>query len=221
MTPDLRPELVCPACTGPKSKQAKRCAKCSGEGHTPEQRSQHALCGAKKRDGSLCRAFAGQGTDHSGIGVCKFHGGNTTAHRQRAVAIEATRRMVKFGQPVRDAQPTSVLLAELAATAGAVEWLRAEVGALQDLGTHEASVLVRLLAEERDRSVRVAEACIRSGVAEAQVRVLESQVIQTVVAIRHAAQAIGLSNSQIQALGAALREQLAAPSPAPVTLPAA
>jgi rubredoxin len=65
-------ELICPDCGGRKSRQAPRCAKCSGEGNTSEQRDHLStpLCGARKKTGEECRAFAGQGTPHLGVGNC-------------------------------------------------------------------------------------------------------------------------------------------------------
>lgn len=37
-----------------------------------------SLCGAKTRSGGQCRHQAGWGTDHSGSGRCKLHGGKST-----------------------------------------------------------------------------------------------------------------------------------------------
>jgi hypothetical protein len=48
--------------------------------HTKEQRDLHDLCGAKRKNGELCRKFAGEGTDHFGVGHCKYHFGNARNH---------------------------------------------------------------------------------------------------------------------------------------------
>ena len=37
-----------------------------------QQRERHAFCGAKKKNGELCRNYAGLGTDHVGVGQCKL-----------------------------------------------------------------------------------------------------------------------------------------------------
>src|SRR5690348_8245831 len=100
-------------------------------GHTPEQREGHPLCAAKKKDGTRCRAFAGQGTDHPGVGQCKFHGGATPNGRKHALALEAKQRMVAMSVPVDDAQPHLILLKELTVSAGHVGWLREEIGTLE------------------------------------------------------------------------------------------
>src|SRR3954452_20143301 len=114
--------------------------------HTSDQRDSLAtpLCGASKKDGSQCRAFAGQGTDHLGVGPCKYHGGSTTSHKKHAVVLEAKQRMVKLGHPVQAIAPGQALLGLLRASAGHVVWISEEIQALEDLGTHEAEVLLRM-----------------------------------------------------------------------------
>src|SRR3954452_755487 len=124
--------------------------------HTREQRDRRPLCGARKKNGQRCRAFAGQGTDHPGTGTCKFHGGSTRTHRQHAVIQESQRRMVKLGLPI-EVHPTQALLSMLHFAAGHVAWLREEIAALDDLSSGEGAALVTLYAEERDRVAKVAK----------------------------------------------------------------
>lgn len=52
-----------------------------------------ALCGAKKRsaEGGLCTRPAGWGTDHSGVGRCKFHGGRNPVRHGRYSVIQRPR----------------------------------------------------------------------------------------------------------------------------------
>lgn len=140
--------------------------------HTPEQRTQMALCGAKKKNGEQCRAFAGQGTDHFGVGNCKWHLGNTKTHQVNAVAREAQRRMVKLGMPVQ-VHPHEALLHMLYIASGHVAYLREAIGETDDLGTFEARVMVELYGEERDRVAKIAKAALDAGVAERQVRIAE------------------------------------------------
>src|SRR5258708_6960766 len=116
--------------------------------HTPEQRDRHALCGAKKRsNGEPCRKFAGEGTEHFGVGKCKLHGGSTKSHKQHAVKVEAQRRAIQFGQSV-DIQPTEALLAVLHLSAGHLSWVRDELAALDDKKTFDGQVLLRSWNEE-------------------------------------------------------------------------
>jgi hypothetical protein len=179
---------------------------------TPEQRDKVPLCGAKKKNGELCRAFAGQGTKHPGIGRCKFHGGSMPNHDKHAVTLEAKRRMVTLGQPMQDVSAIGALLSELYASVGHVAWLRGQIADMSpdDLGTVEGQVITRLYDTERDRKTRIAKMCQEAGVEEAQVRVMEAQVALLGEALSKAADTAGLSGPMRKRLGEALREELAA-----------
>ena len=179
-------------------------------GQTAEERSSHKLCGAKRKDGTVCRAFAGQGTSHKGQGRCKFHGGKSPAHNQAAVLAEAKSRMVKLGTPIQDIEPNRALAGLLRATAGHVAWLHAEITGLEDLGTFESKVLLELYDSERDRCARVATACISAGIAERTVRIEEAKMWTLGQALQAAAERAGLDDDQRRSLGKALRQELAA-----------
>lgn len=141
--------------------------------HTPEQRDNHELCGAKKRsDGQPCRKFAGEGTDHPGIGRCKYHGGSTSSHKRHAVKVEAARRAPKFGQP-RKVLPGEALIEMLWIAYGQVHWLQDEISKHADMSTFEARVLVQSHKDERDRVAQVAKTALDAGVAERQIRLAE------------------------------------------------
>jgi hypothetical protein len=184
---------------------------------TSEERSDYPLCGAKKKNGEECRAFAGQGTDHLGIGACKYHGGSTPSHKNNAAKVEAERRMVTMGAPV-NISPAAALMGVLRATAGHVGWLASEVGNLGTLDGPEAASLTRLYAEERDRLTRVAAACLSAGIGRAEVEMAEAQANALTKAINAAMSHVGgLSSSQKREFGKALRQELAglsAPDPA-------
>lgn len=42
-----------------------------------KDREARGICGARTRSGDPCKNVAGKGTDHLGVGRCKFHGGAT------------------------------------------------------------------------------------------------------------------------------------------------
>ena len=130
------------------------------------------LCGARKKNGDMCRAFSGQGTNHLGIGTCKFHGGNTPSHQAHAAKLEARSRMVEFGQPL-EVDPAAALLGVLHLSAGHLNWVRAELSAMEDTTTFEARVLLRCWDEERDRIARISKAALDVGVAEKQIQLAE------------------------------------------------
>jgi hypothetical protein len=152
--------------------------------HTPEQRDKHALCGAKKRsNGKPCRKFAGEGTDHFGIGRCKYHGGATRTHKRHAVKVEAARRQPKFGSP-KKVMPGEALMEMLWTAYGQVHWLADEISKHDDLTSFDARVLIQAHKDERDRVAHVAKTALDAGVQERQIRLAElyGEVIATAIA---------------------------------------
>ena len=169
--------------------------------HTSKDRDKVGICGARKKNGETCRAFAGQGTDHLGIGRCKFHGGSTRNHRLRATVVQAQRDMIKFGAAF-EIHPHEALLRMLHLAAGHVAWLRVEIGELDDLSGDEGRILTTLYGEERDRVAKVAKACLDAGVAERQVAIAEQYGAQLADVLRaiFSDPELGLSASQRAAL---------------------
>lgn len=101
-------------------------------------------CNVVKR-GKRCRQPAGWGTDHSGVGPCKVHGGALQSVKQawsgRFVELQAQRQLAKFASPVRDADPEQTLLDLVSEAAGNVAWLGRVVAELaaQDAPEGEGS----------------------------------------------------------------------------------
>src|SRR5205809_19002 len=135
-----------------------------------------ALCGAKKKNGDTCRAFAGQATDHPGVGRCKFHLGNTPNMRKHAVKLQAEQEVskarAKFGERI-PVDPTEALLTTLQLSAGQLFWLQAALEDHEDKHDFTGQVLMRLWNDERDRVARISEAALRAGVQERAVRLQE------------------------------------------------
>jgi len=142
--------------------------------HTPKQRDSNALCAAKKKNGQLCRAFAGQGTNHPGVGRCKFHLGNAPNHEKHAVVQEARARLAKadFGE-AHEVDPATALLGVLHLSAGHLNFVRAELAEIEDKRSMEGQVLMRLWDEERDRIARISKMALDAGVAEQQIKLAE------------------------------------------------
>lgn len=179
--------------------------------HTVEQRSAHALCGARRKNGSTCRLFAGHGTSHKGFGQCRLHGGATPNGEKYALALEARHSMIARSVPVEDAEPHLVLLQELGYSAGHVNFLREEISSLDpaEIGGERSKVLLHRYDSERDRLTRIAKTCSEAGVDEARIRIADAHAVLLTQAISTAAQEAGLSRDQVRALGPALRKQLA------------
>lgn len=178
--------------------------------HTPEQRSKQPLCGARRKNGDACRAFAGQGTDHPGVGRCKHHGGSTPTHKSNAVVVEAQRRMVQLGEPIPDLLPHQALLAVLRATAGHVAFLHREIAGLKNLAEHEARVMVTLYSSERDRLTRVAKACSEVGVSDREVALQQREAALFATAVDQACEKLGMASDKRRELHAAVAEALEA-----------
>jgi hypothetical protein len=217
MRPPFPPLPKCKVCNVEISHTAKNglCAKHARKqgivtGPTSEERSNFKLCGAKKKDGSRCRAYAGQGTEHFGTGRCKNHMGNTPAANKAAILIQAQADMVKLGVPIVDIDGPRALAGLLRATAGHCSWLQAEIAGLEDLADPEARVLIDLYSSERDRLTRIAQACVSSGIAERYIKIQEAQTLILGRALRRAAEAAGFTERQMERLGKALRTELAA-----------
>ena len=80
------------------------------------------FCGAARRQGEgSCRRPSGWGTDHSGVGRCKLHGGCTPTHGRHAATSIATRVAQLFGVPREDINPIDGLTEELQRSAGLID----------------------------------------------------------------------------------------------------
>src|SRR2546429_91961 len=83
------------------------------------------LCGAKRRNGEPCRSFAGERTNHSGIGRCFRHGGSTRNHQKAAIKQEIAQKIAQeatFGN-AKDVTPPEALAGLLRSTSAHVGWL--------------------------------------------------------------------------------------------------
>lgn len=178
---------------------------------TSEERSKLPLCGAQKKDGTYCRAFQGQGTQHPGVGFCKYHGGATPNGNKHALKLETQQRMIAMSEPVADVEPHEILLTELSYSAGHVSFLRSEITELanDEIGSERAKVLLSRYDDERERLTRIAKTCSDAGVDEALVRIETVKAASMVRAINIAAQEAGIPKDYVNALGVALRKQVA------------
>lgn len=61
----------------------------------------HDLCGATNRNGEPCQLKAGWGTDHLGVGRCKFHGGASTGPKD-ATGNKNARKHGAYEKVLRD-----------------------------------------------------------------------------------------------------------------------
>jgi len=92
--------------------------------YTPRPR-----CGARRRDGGSCQNGSGARTDHPGSGSCWLHTGATSNGRKYAQRQAAETAAERLGLPVATT-PALALQAGLDRTNGIVEWLLAQIAAL-------------------------------------------------------------------------------------------
>lgn len=150
----------------------------------PEAAAGHgsdAACGGKRRQPPYtpCTRPAGWGTNHPGIGRCKFHAGSTPSHVAAARRLMGEQAVATLGLP-REVDPHQALLEEVHRTAGHVGWLSELVGdldplQLRDDASSEVAVWVKLYQQERTHLVRVTRAAIECGLAEREVQLAERE----------------------------------------------
>jgi hypothetical protein len=148
---------------------------------TKDQRARHESCNARKKNGERCRNYAGAGTNHLGVGACRYHLGNTETHKKAAVKVMAERgrafaqeQAIRFGQELR-MDPLEALLWSLHLSASHTEFLRQEIAGVPNGKAHEfrREVLLRQWSDERERLARTAKMALDAGVAERQIKMAE------------------------------------------------
>lgn len=146
-------------------------------------------CGAKKRQYPFtpCEQPAGWGTDHPGIGVCRFHGGAMQSHNVHADAIRANwvqdearvllhrENLVPVDDPLRELQMLAAEVTRIKTIlADKVEELSG--WSYSDL-TQTEQVRAVVMAYERalDRCNTVLSGMVRLGIEERLARVSQAQ----------------------------------------------
>jgi hypothetical protein len=163
----------------------------------PETPPEPRRCKAKSsQTGQPCRKPPMKGQD-----VCATHGGrapqNRAAAERRLNEIKALKAVANFGLP-REIDANDALLEELYRTAGAIDWLHAqildlepdaitwgqteenEIGSGEWKGTNSTygaavNVWVQLWQKERDHLVAVSKAAIAAGIEERRIKLAEQQ----------------------------------------------
>lgn len=175
-------------------------------------------CGAKNRNGGLCRKGAGWGTGHSGVGRCKLHGGASPQAEVGGAVQLARRDAIVMGQPVA-IEPHEALLECIRISAGEVRYsseriaeleagdavgpvvstrpLKYEKGAESEServfeeGAPAVHIWIAVRQHAMDRLVNYSKIALAAGVAERQVRIAEAMADQIADAMRRMAVALG------------------------------
>ena len=152
------------------------------------QKKPKTLCGSRgNKTGKPCGRPAGWGTDHSGVGYCKLHGGsspNGKKYASRLTAVSLAEAM--SAEHGRDVSPDEALLEAVRVQQAMVTWARGQVAELTNteatgpvggggdsIPRYEPHVLIRLRGEEEDRLVKLIKTCHDMNIAERHVRLAE------------------------------------------------
>ena len=156
-------------------------------------------CGAKTKHGTTCAQPAGFGTQHLGIGKCKYHGGNTKANIGHA-AKEQARLM---GAP-REMNPLDALLWCMSITAGEIDWLTERMAELKEADYTELDQFgVKQLhlwgRERRDRVEMLAKfsaQAVQLGLTERSIKLAETYGAMIAMMLKSIFDRLGLSKRQ-------------------------
>ncbi|RPE39755.1 hypothetical protein EDD90_2773 [Streptomyces sp. Ag109_O5-1] len=180
-------------------------------------------CGAQKRQGQpgdTCSLVAGFGTDHVGIGRCKFHGGNTRNQRIAAAAeladLEARQILATL-----DVTPVGDPFAALSRLAGqVVAWQEAISSIVNDLGdriryegaagSEQLRAEIALYERAMDRTGHVLGLIAKLGIEDRMARVTERQADALVSALEAALAAAGVTGQAADAARKAAARHLRA-----------
>jgi hypothetical protein len=132
-------------------------------------------CAAKTRAGGKCQQAAGFGTDHPGLGRCKYHGGSTRVGFGHAVQERAQ----LMGAPI-DMNPIEAIIWSIRITAGEVKWLSEKIAELDEKEGIENTIVGKqfhlYVRERRDRVAllyRMGNDALKLGLAERAIKMAE------------------------------------------------
>lgn len=153
-------------------------------------------CHAKKSNGQLCENWAGAGTGHKGMGHCKRHGG-ASPNSEKAAARKTVANLVADSNLQVDPGEGLVKLMGISWTALGYFTQKLEEFPDKSLTVSgedrqgreynrpsEYAMWLKLYNEERDRAAGLSKLAITAGIAERQVRLLESQGAMIANAVR-------------------------------------
>lgn len=137
-----------------------------------------ATCGAKKKGTTvLCQMPAGWGTNHYGIGKCKWHGGTTPTHVKSAVQQEMR---ILFGRPI-EINPLDAIIKCISIRHGELTWLSEKMSKLAEREWTEDTLYGKqfhVYARERQAAmndvVRYSQIAVSLGIAERYVKMAET-----------------------------------------------
>jgi hypothetical protein len=182
-----------------------------------------SYCDASKKSGDgTCKRPAGWGTNHLGVGRCKFHGGASPNAEVAGVVQLAHREAVVMGAPIENLRPEEALLECIRIAGGEVRYASERIAELDPEEAVGAVVTTRPLKGEggseslemraveegppalhiwievrhkaMDRLVSYSKVAIAAGLEERRVRVAEAQGHLLAEAIRGILRELGVAD---------------------------
>ncbi len=175
---------------------------------SPECWTQKPICGGTTRQqskynpaGAPCERPAGWGTEHPGIGRCKFHGGATKNAAKQAALTEAVNYVLDIMGPAIDVDPMEALIWCVRIAAGEVAYATRKISELEEdevldrpeeetnrtgygpksesfREVKQSSVTLHIWIQARhsalDRLARYSKMALDAGIAERQVKLAET-----------------------------------------------
>ena len=165
-------------------------------------RKAHGLrCGGTNRQGGPCEQPAGFGTDHTGSGNCKWHGGASPNGRKHALQQRAERALYQY-----EAAPVENPLTALQALAGRALALEQAIGDIvndltsirygSDAGGEQLRSEVAVLERAMDRAGRLLVDIAKLNIEDRLAKVTEAQTTMVADALAAVLGEMGLSAEQ-------------------------
>lgn len=193
-------------------------------------------CGAHNRTGNAdgrCTLVKGWGTDHTGTGNCKFHGG-LSPNGKTAARTEQARRDVELFGAKRTIAPAEALLELVHWTAGEVDYWRARVRELDegdltwgktkekqggdDHGTTleaKPAIEYAMLVDSSNRLEKYASSALKAGADAAMVQIARGQGALLAGVIQRILARLDLTDTQRGLVPVVVPEELRAVHPTP------
>ena len=157
-----------------------------------------STCGFRLNDeGHLCQQPPGWGTNHPGIGPCADHGGNSKRVRagieKQMIKDAAREACTKLGVDILPhVTPEKALQDELNLSYALVQWYTSQT----DEDSAAWPIWQELWMNERRHLTQVIKMMLDAGIAERQVRVMETHASELATAIRKILDALELNEDQ-------------------------
>lgn len=159
------------------------------------------MCGAEREGKEPCKLPAGHGTDHKGTGRCKFHGGSSPSGAKAAAKelAELARMELLAVSEIEEIDPADALMWSLHGAVALTKASQSRLRAAASMSPPDMDT-IRTAREtyeaDLERQQKFAQSCIRLGIAERHVRMIERSGEQLLTLIRGVLDDLGIPMDQ-------------------------